>query len=171
MATNSFLSKLGMENPIILAPLGGGPCTPELVACVSNAGGLGTLASAYQTPEQIAEDIAKIKKLTSRPFAVNLFAGGWQTEFNVDTAPMLSLLSEVHAHLRLPPASLPSTPPDPFPAQLDAVLEARASAFSFTFGIPNADAMARLRERGTASWERPPRWRRPGCWWRQVVTP
>ena len=33
--------------PIVLAPLAGGPSTPELAAEVSNAGGLGFLASGY----------------------------------------------------------------------------------------------------------------------------
>jgi nitronate monooxygenase len=80
---------------------------------------------------------------------VNLFAGDWQTDFNVDAAPMLSLLSEVHAQLRLPSPSLPAVPPDPFPAQLSAVLEARAPVFSFTFGIPADEAMERLKDSGT----------------------
>lgn len=148
MTTNRLLRKLGMENPIILAPMGGGPCTPELVAAVSNAGGLGTLASAYQTPDEIPTAIEQIRKLTKRPFAVNLFAGGWETKFKVDPNPMLSLLSEVHAQLHLPPPSLPQVPPDPFPAQLESVLAARPAAFSFTFGIPNSDSMVRLKELG-----------------------
>ena len=36
-----------MSIPVVLAPMGGGPSTPELVAAVSNAGGLGSLAAAY----------------------------------------------------------------------------------------------------------------------------
>jgi nitronate monooxygenase len=147
--TNPFLEQLGIENPIILAPMGGGPCTPELVAAVSNAGGLGSLASAYQTPEQISKSIQQIRKLTARPFAVNLFSGGWKTRFEVDDGPMLKLLAEVHAQLELPPPSLPVVPPDPFPAQLEAVLEAKPAGFSFTFGIPAPEAMARLKELDT----------------------
>lgn len=148
MTSNSFLDRLRMQNPIILAPMGAGPCTPELVAAVSNSGGLGTLASGYQTPKQITEAIQEIRKLTSKPFAVNLFAGGWQTEFNGNAEPMLSLLRDVHAQLQIPPPALPVVPPDPFPAQLEAVLQAQPAAFSFTFGIPDAEAMALLKERG-----------------------
>jgi len=33
--------------PIVLAPLAGGPSTPELAAAVSNAGGFGFLAAGY----------------------------------------------------------------------------------------------------------------------------
>ena len=62
--------------------MGGGPSTPELVAAVSNAGGLGSLGAAYLSPSQITEAIHKIRSLTAKPFNVNLFAGGWQTGFN-----------------------------------------------------------------------------------------
>lgn len=43
-----------------------------LVAAVSNAGGLGVLASGQDTPEQVREEIHKVKELTDKPFAVNL---------------------------------------------------------------------------------------------------
>jgi nitronate monooxygenase len=46
MRKHELLDKLGIEHPIILAPMGGGPGTPELVAAVSNAGGLGSLMLA-----------------------------------------------------------------------------------------------------------------------------
>ena len=44
----------------------------RLVAAVSNAGGLGVLASGQDTPEQVREEIRKVKELTDKPFAVNL---------------------------------------------------------------------------------------------------
>ncbi|OQQ72990.1 2-nitropropane dioxygenase [Ligilactobacillus salivarius] len=43
-----------------------------LVAAVSNAGGLGVLASGQDTPKQVREEIRKVKELTDKPFAVNL---------------------------------------------------------------------------------------------------
>ena len=47
--------------------------TPELVAAISNAGGLGILASAiYQTKDEFAEAVDLTKKLTDKPFAVNI---------------------------------------------------------------------------------------------------
>jgi len=36
---------LGIEHPIVQAPMAGGPTTPKLVAAVSNAGGLGSLCA------------------------------------------------------------------------------------------------------------------------------
>ncbi len=73
MASNALLQKLGMEVPIIQAPMAGGPSTPELAAAVSNAGGLVSLGLAYSTPEQIADQIQKTRALTRRPFNANLF--------------------------------------------------------------------------------------------------
>ncbi len=45
----------------------------ELVSAVSNAGGLGVLASTtFETADELREEIRKTQSLTSRPFGVNL---------------------------------------------------------------------------------------------------
>ena len=44
----------------------------ELVSAVSNAGGLGILASGGMNPEELREQIKKCKEQTTKPFAVNL---------------------------------------------------------------------------------------------------
>lgn len=46
MAKNELLIKLGIDYPIIQAPMAGGIDTPELVAAVSNAGGLGSIGGS-----------------------------------------------------------------------------------------------------------------------------
>jgi nitronate monooxygenase len=149
MTDNALLKKLGVEHPIFLAPLGGGPSTPELAAAVSNAGGLGALGVAYLTPDQIIEEIRKTRALTSRPIHVNLFCGGFSPESDRDPAPMLSILGEIHAAFGLPAPAAPPLPRDPFPDQFEAVLECRPEAFSFTFGVDRS-AISKLRSRGIA---------------------
>ncbi len=52
--------------------MGGGISTPELAAAVSNAGGLGMLATGGLPPEQIRAQIRRTRQLTDRPFGVNL---------------------------------------------------------------------------------------------------
>ena len=47
------------ESGIVLAPLAGGPTTPELAAAVTDAGGLGFLAAGYLTPEVFADQIRR----------------------------------------------------------------------------------------------------------------
>lgn len=147
MAGN-FLRELGVEQPIILAPMAGGIGSPELVGAVSNAGGLGSWAGAYATPQQILDAAKQIRALTSKPFALNLFAGGYGVRPEVDAAPMLAKVAEAHVKLGLPPPVLPPNPDNPFDDQFAAIIEARPALFSFTFGIPNADALDRLRRAG-----------------------
>jgi len=62
---------LGIDLPIIQAPIGGATC-PELVSAVSNSGGLGMLSITWRQPEEIPAAIAEIRALTDKPFGVNL---------------------------------------------------------------------------------------------------
>jgi NAD(P)H-dependent flavin oxidoreductase YrpB (nitropropane dioxygenase family) len=62
---------LGIEAPIIQAPIGGVTC-PELAAAVSNAGGLGTLALTGHGPDGVRRAVERLRALTDRPFAANL---------------------------------------------------------------------------------------------------
>jgi NAD(P)H-dependent flavin oxidoreductase YrpB (nitropropane dioxygenase family) len=62
---------LGIETPIVLAPMGGA-VTPVLAAAISNAGGLGTLPLSHSAPDEIRSSVAEVTALTDRPFGVNL---------------------------------------------------------------------------------------------------
>ena len=150
MAVDGLLRRLGIEYPVVQAPMAGGSSTPALVAAVSNAGGLGSLGAAYMTPDQISEAILRIRSLTDRPFNVNLFTGGWEPQADADSAPMLAVLAEIHAAYGLPAPAPPRLAPDPFPDQFEAVVQARPAVFSFTFGIPKNDALARLKSHSIA---------------------
>ena len=142
MGRNALLENLGIEHPIILAPMGGGPSTPELVAAVCNAGGLGSLAAACLTPDEIIESARRVRELTTRPFNINLFAGGWRSDPPSNGEAMLAVMADVHEYLGLEPPELSSPSQDPFPAQFDAVMAARPAVFSFTFGIPRPELLA-----------------------------
>jgi len=61
---------LDIEYPIILAGMGEAS-GPELVAAVSNAGGLGILGAALLGGDDLVAAIEKIRKLTSKPFGVD----------------------------------------------------------------------------------------------------
>jgi nitronate monooxygenase len=150
MIVNSLLQRLGIEHPILLAPMAGAGGTPELAAAVSNAGGLGAWGGAYVTPDEIAATVRRMQELTPHPFNINLFAGGYETDRKVDPGPMLEIVGAAHAQLGLPPPVSPAMPASPFDSQLEAVLESRPPVFSFTSGIPSPAQIAALRERGIA---------------------
>lgn len=64
---------LGVRHPIMLAGMGG-VSYAELVAAVSNAGGYGVLGMAGTGPDFIREQMQKVRKLTDKPFGVDLLA-------------------------------------------------------------------------------------------------
>src|SRR5580704_11522761 len=101
MTNRDFLKRLGIKFPIIQAPMGGGFTTPELIAAVCNAGGLGSLAAAYLKPEQIVEEFRRIRTLTTGPVNINLFAGGYEARPAPDAGPMLAILAEIHELLKI----------------------------------------------------------------------
>jgi NAD(P)H-dependent flavin oxidoreductase YrpB (nitropropane dioxygenase family) len=72
MFQTKVTEKLGIKYPIV-----GGTMmwvtTPEFTAAISNAGGLGVLASAlYKSPDEFAQAVDRLMELTDKPFAVNL---------------------------------------------------------------------------------------------------
>ncbi len=148
LAAMNLLRKLQIEIPILLAPMGGGPGTPRLAAAVSNAGGLGATAGGYLTPQQIRTEAEQFRTLSAKPLNLNLFAGGYTERTTQDPAPVLTLLAPIHDELGLSKPAVPAIPPDPFDAQLEAVLSIAPRVFSFTFGIPSEIAMNELRSAG-----------------------
>ena len=63
----------GIEYPIVLAGMGG-VAMADLVAAVSNAGGLGVIGAATLGAEDLRREIRKTRELTRNPFAVDLLA-------------------------------------------------------------------------------------------------
>jgi nitronate monooxygenase len=139
---------LGIEHPVVQAPMAGGPTTPELVAAVSNAGGLGSLGAAYLPPEKIREQVREIRGLTEAPFAVNLFV---PVPFEADPEKIThaqALLGPYRDELGIEaPKELPYFA-ESFDDQLEAVLEERVPVFSFTFGSLGPELLGRLKENG-----------------------
>lgn len=66
-----FAALLGIEHPVLNAPM---PVEAgvELVAAVSEAGGLGVLSAAGRTPVELSKTVAAIRARTNKPFAIHL---------------------------------------------------------------------------------------------------
>jgi nitronate monooxygenase len=140
-----------LEHPIVAAPMAGGPTTPVLAAAVSAAGGLGFLAGGYVSAERLADDVAELRRLTAAPFGVNLFV---PTPSTADPAAVAAYRARLEPEAARLGAQLgePHWSDDGWEAKLALVLEARPPVVSFTFGLPPADAVARLRAQGILVW-------------------
>jgi nitronate monooxygenase len=143
---SNLIQMLGVRLPIVQAPMAGGPDTPELAAAVSNAGALGSIGCGYASAAQIDALSTAVRRLTSRPFALNLFVRAEQSPA-ADAARVSTVLLPFRRALGLPEEPPPAPAPPAFEAQLEAVLRAGPRVFSFTFGMPTREHMAALRAR------------------------
>ena len=85
---NGLLASLGVSNPVLAAPMAGGPTIPAMVAAATRAGSLGFLAGGYKTAEELAA-------MGAGAWAIRAFATG------------------VHARLRGKPLRAESRPRGP----------------------------------------------------------
>jgi nitronate monooxygenase len=140
-----------LTEPIIGAPLAGGPSTPELAIAVCEAGGLGFVAAGYKTPDALREQIEAARANTDRPFGVNIFAPGAEP---ADPAALRSYLERLGPEADRHGAQVgePRFDDDHFEAKLELVLETRPAVVSFTFGCPPREVFQRLHEHDIAAW-------------------
>lgn len=143
---NKLTVLLKISLPIIQAPMAGGATSPELVAAVSNAGALGSLAAGYLSPEQIKQSIKKIRQLTIRPFSVNLFVPHVHhaTSIQIEQSRHAIELSCRELNFRIPPVTPPFVPA--FKKQINVLLEEKIPIVSFTFGLPSQAVLKDFRQ-------------------------
>lgn len=129
-----FCGRLGIEVPLLSAPMTG-ITTPELVAAVSNAGGLGILAADLMSPEEIISAAAQTKRLTDRPFGINLRIPPRDRGSLEQAEKVAYALSDLRKELGLEEKVDFSRFSEPeFESQLEAVLETGVPVVSCTFG-------------------------------------
>jgi len=137
--------------PIVLAPLAGGPSTPELTAAVSEAGGLGFLASGYLSAETTRDRIEAVRELSSRPFGVNVFVPD-------DSSPDPQAVAAYRDRLRAwadqrgGTIGEPQTTDDDWDRKLELLTADPVSVVSFTFGCPSREVIESLKAAGSEVW-------------------
>ncbi|MDC4233152.1 nitronate monooxygenase [Actinomyces sp. B33] len=143
-----MLTLADLRIPIIAAPMAGGSSTPGLAAAVARAGGLGFLAAGYRSPDDVAQQVERIRESGVDLFGVNLFVPD----------PRGADLEAARAYRRrLEPMAeeLGVDLPDPHPdddgweAKVEMLLGLDVPAVSFTFGCPPADIVTAFVRRGT----------------------
>lgn len=129
--------------------MAGGANTPDLVAACCNAGILGSLAAPYSEPEEIERTIAAIRKLTDRPFNVNIFGPERSTSLDVDPQPMLEWLAPLYAEVDAGKPKLPHKGMPNFEDQAELLVRERLPIVSVTMGLFPQKLMHRLKANGT----------------------
>lgn len=150
MFDTSLLHSLGLQVPIIQAPMAG-TSTPELAAAVSNAGGLGSLGLGNLSVEAARKQIHQLQALTSQPFNINFFCHQPAPADPVQEQTWLQRLTPWFAEFDAePPAQLDAGYASFIGnrAMLDMLLEERPAVVSFHFGLPDAQAIAALKAAG-----------------------
>jgi nitronate monooxygenase len=144
-----LLELLGIEHPIIQAPMAGS-ATPALAAEVSNAGGLGSLGCGSMTVDDLKARAEELRAATNRPFNLNFFA---------HPAPKENPKVDALTHRRVAPfyeelglGEAPHSGQAPFGTfnadTLSVLLEIKPAVASFHFGLPAPDMVGALKDAG-----------------------
>jgi nitronate monooxygenase len=144
-----LLDVLGLELPIIQAPMAG-ETTPELVAAVSEAGGLGSLGCAILSCEEVRSAVKRIRELTDKPFNLNFFCHSDPAEELESRQAWLERLRPYYTELGLELPNLHDLPRrKPFSIEMAECLEDLAPpVLSFHFGLPSPPIVEHLRSLG-----------------------
>ncbi len=137
----------GLAVPVVAAPMAGGPSTPQLARAVSGAGALGFLGGALLSLDGLAAEVAAMG--TGLTFGVNLFMP--TEESYVDLSEHLAALDEWATRYGVQRGE-PSYSDDQYPQKLAWLIEHPVPVVSFTFGCPDAAAIAALQGAGSEVW-------------------
>jgi nitronate monooxygenase len=152
----SSLARLfNVRYPIVQSGMGR-VAGPELTAEVSRAGALGVLAGLNLAPDDLRQQIRRIRALTDRPFGVNLWLHP-ELRPPIDPAAISgdtltaanAALNSARRVLGLPASDGP--PPsraDTIDAAIDVIIEERVPVWSIGLGLPTRDAVSRCHDRG-----------------------
>lgn len=135
-----------IQKPIIQAPMAG-VTTPQLVIASCEAGILGSIGAGYLNGEETRAFIQAVKQGTDKPFSVNLFV---QEEPKIDVFVLQEArvaLQPIYDELNIPPVQTVVSD-DVYSAQLQVVIDENVPICSFTFGLPAASDIQRLKAAG-----------------------
>jgi nitronate monooxygenase len=147
----STLSDLIRTNPVIAAPMAGGPSTPAYVRAAARAGSLGFLAAGYKTPQLLAEQVRAVRD-TAQVFGVNLFAPNPIPVDPEDFRRYAAIIQPDAARYGIDLSrSAPIEDDDHWHEKIDLLLGDPVPVVSFTFGLPDPATISALRKAGTVT--------------------
>src|SRR6516164_686205 len=140
---------LGIEQPLVLAPMAG-LGTVELAAAVCSGGGLGSLGCVGLEPERFIHAVARLRTLTDKPINTNFFCHSAARADHAREANWRDRLAPYYNELGLDP-SLAAGQSEILPfddALCTAVQEVKPEIVSFHFGLPEPGLLARVKGAG-----------------------
>ncbi len=143
---------LGIQYPILQGPFGGNLSSVELIATVSNAGGMGGYGAYTLSPQEIIDVDRQIKAATNKPYNINLWVSdtdavdGTISDEQFEQAKKLfkPYFDEAGIEMPVKPAPFKTR----FENQVEVILDIRPEVFSFMFGAPSADILEQCRKLG-----------------------
>ncbi len=146
----SIQSLLGIEHPVIQAPMAGVQGAALAIA-VSNAGGLGSLPAAMLSLDALDSELKTLVKGTQRPYNVNFFVHQEPQPDHDKEQAWRTLLASYYAQFGIDPASISAgAGRAPFSHAAADVLESfKPAVVSFHFGLPAPDLLTRVKSWGS----------------------
>ena len=144
-----ILDLLGIELPIIQAPMAGATGAAMVIAA-SNAGGLGSMPAALLSTDQLREELKVIRAQTQRPINVNFFCHQPPMADEQGARDWKNLLEPYYSELGVDfDAPTPVSNRSPFDNATCEVVEAlRPQVVSFHFGLPEKSLLDRVKATG-----------------------
>jgi nitronate monooxygenase len=123
--------------------------SPEFVAAVSNAGGLGAIGVGRTDGKGVREAIQRIRELTDKPFCVNFFIPEKRMDGIEHVSEVNAVMDSYRKELNV--SSRPFMPPNyKMEEQMDVILQEKVPVVSFTFGYLEPKWIEELKKNGTA---------------------
>jgi nitronate monooxygenase len=144
-----YLDLVGIEHPIVQAPMAGANGRAMAVA-VADAGGLGSLPCGMLTPEQTGTELGVVRQQTGRPVNANFFCHRAPTPDAARERAWRRRLAPYYAEIGLDPeAAGGGATRAPFDAAYcERVLAAPPRVVSFHYGLPEPALVERLKAAG-----------------------
>jgi NAD(P)H-dependent flavin oxidoreductase YrpB (nitropropane dioxygenase family) len=143
------LAALGVTNPVIAAPMAGGPTVPALVTGAWSAGSLGFLAGGYKSADALATQLSEVRTTTD-VVGVNLFAPNPLPVDRAEYVRYAAAVQTVAGRYDLEVAnSEPLEDDDAWSDKIDLLLTTPVPVVSFTFGVPPTSVISALANAGS----------------------
>lgn len=143
----NITEKLGLQLPLLQAPLTCYPNTGSLVAKVSESGGLGVYSSQCQSLTEISNALKDIQLRTDKPFAVAVDINDHDNHIDLaDKSSANIYLKDAYQTLDI--TATEAEPLPDFEAVLDCVISYQPAAIIFQNGLPDDSLIQNVKHHG-----------------------